>query len=362
MANWMIYGATGYTGQLIAHEAVKRGHQPVLAGRSEEKLRPIAEKLGLRYSVFGLNDMFTAVGGLQAAGDIQLVLHAAGPFIHTSEPMLKACLQVGAHYLDITGEIRVLENHFLYDQKARERGILVMSGVGFDIVPSDCLNKYVADQLPDAVHLEVVISALTPSESDLGISSGTLKSMLEMMPGGGYVRRGGTLMPYDFGAGEARFRFPQGEMTAVAIPWGDLATAYRTTGIPNITTYMTLPREPIQAMRLFGGVMARLMRIRAARQWVSGQIDQFLTGPTAETRDAARTVVYARATNRMGETAEAWLETVEAYRFTAEASVLAVEHVLQGDYHGALTPAQAFGADFVLNVETTRRMDTLNAL
>jgi short subunit dehydrogenase-like uncharacterized protein len=236
---WMIYGATGYTGKLLIEEAVKRGHQPVIAGRNEAKLRPLAEQYGLEAIVFALPDAVIAVDALQEMA-VDAVLHAAGPFTFTADPMRTACLQTGTHYLDITGEIPVFEATFAQDSAAREAGILLMSGVGFDIVPSDCLVKYVADALPDAVEIEIAISALEMNNDDMGITAGTLKSLLEMLPNGNLVRRGGEIIPVDFGADFGTFRFPTGMRQAVAIPWGDVSTAYHTSGIRNVTTYMTM--------------------------------------------------------------------------------------------------------------------------
>lgn len=358
--NWMIYGATGYTGQLIAREAVKRGHKPILAGRSEHKLKPLAEELGLEYTAFGISDMFTAVGGLQEAGNIELVMHCAGPFIHTSSPMLKACLQIGAHYLDLTGEIPVYENTFLFGEKAKERNIVLISGVGFDIVPSDCLNRYVAEQIPNAISLEVVVDVSTSLQGgEVGVSAGTFKSFINMIPGGGYVRRGGKLIPLDFGMESKMFDMPNGQRAAMAIPWGDLSTAYRSTGIPNITTYGCIPPQQIAGIRSSAYLAQNLLKIKPLREWLGQQIDTTLIGPSEQARETNKTYLYARATDQAGNYAEAWLETIEAYKFTAIASIMATERVLDGNYSGAMTPAEAFGSDFVLDIAGTQRFDIL---
>lgn len=357
---WMIYGATGYTGKLIAEAAVQRGHKPVIAGRSEHKLKPLADRLGLDYLVFGVNDNAEAIDGLRRVDDLELVLHCAGPFIHTSAPMLEACLHVGAHYLDITGEISVFEHTFAQHDRAEAEGILLMSGVGFDIVPSDCLSRYVAEQKPNATQLDVVIEALGGDSGGANITAGTMKSMVEMIPGGGRLRRGGQLVPYDLGAGADRFTFPHGKRLTLPITWGDLSTAYRTTGIPNITTYMSFPPSQIKALQRFAYPLRMLLKNDMVRGWVCDQIDQNIDGPSQETRNTARSHLYARATAPDGTYADAWLETKEGYAFTVDASLLCVEQVLDGNYSGAQTPAQAFGADFVLNIDTTTRHDALD--
>lgn len=357
MAEWMLYGATGYTGRLVAEAAVRRGHRPLLAGRSAAKLRPLAERLGLEWVAASLED---AAGLRRAVAQVGLVYHAAGPFLHTARPMLHACLAEGAHYLDITGEIPVYQMVFALDSSARERGVALLPGVGFDVVPSDCLIRYVADQLPGADRLEVVVDALGTGDGAASISAGTAKSMLELVPAlGNVARRDGRLVRIPFGAGARRFRFPYGERLAMPAPWGDVEMAYHTTGIPNITAYLAFPPALVGLFALTGPVAGLLLKPAGVRRLLGRAVDRLMTGPSEAARDQGRSWVYARVSRADGQHAEAWLETVEGYRFTAEAGVRAVERVLDGNMRGALTPAQAFGADFALEIDGTRRYDAL---
>lgn len=354
---WMLYGATGYTGHLIIEEAIARGHRPVLAGRSEGKLKALADRYGLDYRAFDLESPQRVADQLRASG-VDLVLHAAGPFIFTAPPMLDACLAVGVHYLDITGEIPVFENTFAAHDHAVERGIVCMSGVGFDIVPSDCLIKYVVDQLPDATRLDIAIEALSNSGDELGVSAGTAKTMLHMLPNGNLIRRGGELIRADFGAHTDLFSFPHGDRLAIAIPWGDLSTGYRTSGgVPNITTYLTMPPDQIRALQTFAYPLRQLLKIASVRTWLERQIDQQVPGPSEQRRQTGRSYVYARATNATGKTVQATLITPEGYQFTKIAAVRCVERTLDSTLSGALTPALAFGADLVLELGQTERRD-----
>jgi short subunit dehydrogenase-like uncharacterized protein len=351
MPTWMLYGATGYTGVLLAEEAVRRGHRPLLAGRSADKLTPLADRLGLDYLAVGLDDP----GALaRALSGVDLVLHAAGPFSQTSDPMIRACLAAGIHYLDLTGEIPVFENTFSYHDTALAKGVALISGVGFDVIPTDCLAKYVSDKLPDADTLDIAFDAITRA------SSGTTRTQLEIIARGGLVRRDGELLAVPLGTGARRIRFSHGERSALTAPLADLTTVYRATGIPNITAYIVLPRLLVRLASLAAPLFPAAQRLFASapvRRGLGWLIERTVKGPDADFRHTAHSYIWAHAASARGEEALAWLETLEAYRFTAIAAVRCVERVLDGRYRGALTPAQAFGADFVLEIEGTKRFD-----
>lgn len=232
---------------------------------------------------------------------------------------------------------------------------MLLSGAGYDIIPTDCLAAHVAAQVPGATHLETAIRALS------GVSSGTVKSGLvnfRDLPGGSATRRDGRFVARPLGADKRRVRFSDGrEQTVTAFPWGDLVTAYHTTGIPNITSYLALPAVP--GLSLWSRLGMAVLRLPGARALAERAVTLAFTGPDEEARQTGRTYVWARAADGDGNAAEAWLETGETYRFTALAGVRALERVLAGEPRGALTPAMAFGADFVLEIEGVSRFDTL---
>lgn len=353
MPDWMLYGAYGYTGELTARAAVARGHRPLLAGRSREKLEPLAEELGLEHVTVALDEPAELIAALDR---VRLVLNHAGPFVQTAPLMVSACLAARTHYLDITGELLVFEDNYLRDEKARANGIAIISGVGFDVVPTDCLAVYVADQVPDATHLAIAFATRIAS------SSGTVLSSLGSVESVGMVRRvEGQYTEFPMGEGVRTVTFPQiGERQVMPIPWGDLATAYRATGIPNITTYMALPPRIINTAKAVGGPVRALLRGGPLRDLAVRWVKNNVSGPDEYTRQTTRSYVWAQAAGASGQSVEAWLETIEAYRMTAEASLNAVERVLAaGDLSGTLTPAQAFGADFVLDLPETTRYDSL---
>ncbi len=229
MTQWLLYGVNGYTGRLMAVEAVRRGLQPVLGGRNAGALRVLGEELDLPVRVFDLADSI-ALG--TALKDVSLVLHCAGPFSATCAPMLEGCLAAGAHYVDITGEIDVFAHCHAQDSRARARGIVVLPGAGFDVVPTDCVAGLLKRGLPDATSLVLGF------EAGGGASPGTTKTGVEGLARGGRVRRNGKLVAVPLAYKTRTFDHDGRSRTAMTIPWGDLYTAWVSTGIPD---YRDLP-------------------------------------------------------------------------------------------------------------------------
>ena len=351
-SNWMIYGAYGFTGRLLVAEAVDHGHRPILAGRSALKLAPLAEKHGLETLILRLEDPTELTKALRG---VDLVFHAAGPFQFTSAPMLQACLEGGVNYVDITGEIPVFQHTFAQHERALQAGVALISGAGFDVIPSDCLAKYVAEKLPAAIELQIGLASSSRP------SSGTIKSSIEMMPRGGLRRENGKLVPQPLGEGAKKIHFSHRDLETLPISWGDLETAYRSTGIPNITTYMAYPPRLVKTVRRYGLLVQNLARVKLLRRAAQRMVERFFNGPSAEMRRNSRSYLWAMARDAEGNQAQAWLETMEAYQLTAVAGLRCVERLLAERPAGALTPAQAFGADFILEIEGSKRFDILQS-
>ncbi|HVE72867.1 MAG TPA: saccharopine dehydrogenase NADP-binding domain-containing protein [Thermoanaerobaculia bacterium] len=332
--SWMLYGANGYTGELIAREAVARGQRPILAGRNRDKVQALASELGLQWRAFDL-----AQPELEG---VRLVLHCAGPFSHTSAPMVRACLESRVHYLDITGEIAVFEAVFRRDAEAKERGIVLLPGVGFDVVPTDCLAAALHAKLPDATELWLAFW------SGAGVSRGTLKTMLEGAGLGSAIRKDGriTRVPQAWDARE--IPFPSRPCFAMTIPWGDISTAYRTTGIPNIRVYSAASPQSVRMLRRTRALLP-VMRLKPVQRLASAYANR-RTGPSAEERMRAKTELWGRVVNANGDEVTMTNVVDEGYTFTVKSSLAAVERVLASHLRGALTPALAFGANFVNEV------------
>jgi short subunit dehydrogenase-like uncharacterized protein len=337
---WMIYGANGYTGELAAREAARRGLRPVLAGRNAEAVASLAMELGLSSRAFGLDDPSALRAGLDG---MTAVLHCAGPFVRTSTPMVAACLAGKVHYLDITGEIAVFEA-ILARSRAAERAGVALLGAGFDVVPSDCLAARLAEALPSAVELVLAFA------SDRGgWSRGTLKTVIESLPALGAVRRGGRIVPVPaaYDSRKIDFGLGLGERWAMTIPWGDVSTAFHSTGIPDIRVYTAAPPAAIRRLRLLSH-LAPLAALGPVKRRLQRRVERTVTGPSAEIRATARTYLWGQAKDAAGRIATARIETPEAYAFTAVSAVEAASRADAGSIAlGAWTPSRAFGARFV---------------
>lgn len=345
---FLLYGATGYTGELTARTAVARGRKPMLAGRNRAALLPLARELGLELRSFGLDDPKAIDAGL--AG-MAAVLHCAGPFSRTARPMAEACLRTKTHYVDITGEIPVFESMAARDAVAKAAGVMLLPGAGFDVVPSDCLAAHLKRRLPAATHLALAFF------SSAGWSRGTATTMIENIDKGGLVRRDGKLVPVPPAWKTRAIDFGRGPRPCVTIPWGDVSTAYYSTGIPNIEVYMAAPwsmRVGMVLSRPFG----KLLGSAPVQRYLKARVGRGAPGPSAEVRARARAVLWGEVTDGRGGRASARLETPEGYTLTALTSLLIVERVLQGQAAaGFQTPSLAYGPDFVLGVAGVNRQD-----
>jgi len=329
---FLIYGANGYTGELIAREAARRGARPILAGRSRESVEPLARELGLEARVFG-------VEAPQLDG-VDLVLHCAGPFSRTSAPMVSACLAAGAHYLDITGEIAVFEAVLSRGDEAKRAGVSLIPGVGFDVVPTDAVAAMLGDALPGATELQLAF--FSPGAT---LSRGTLTTMLEGIGEGGAIRRDGRIVKVPVAYDVREVPFSCGSRTTMTVPWGDVSTAFHTTGIPNIRVYTGVSPRGVKRMRRLRPFLPLMARFPMKQ--LLGAVARRKQGPDATTRTRGRSYVWGEATDGR-KTVSMTMETPEGYAFTVISALAAVEQLLASPKRpGSFTPARFFGAEFV---------------
>lgn len=334
----MLYGASGYTGRLIARAAVARGLQPVLAGRDAAKIAPLAAELDCEQRVFGLGSEPGVAAALQG---MAAVLHCAGPFSATAAPMMRACLAAGVHYLDITGEIDVIEAASRLDDRARAAGIVLLPAVGMDVVPSDCLAARLAEALPQSVRLELAFGGMS------SVSHGTAATIWENIGRGGCVRQDGQIVRVPAAWKVQQIPFPRGPQWAMTIPWGDVASAFHTTGIPNIEVYAAVPAKQLTVLRRFRW-LATLAGIGVVQSLGRRWIDRRIQGPGEAELARGRTEFWGRVTDEAGRIAEATLETPNGYALTVQTSLAILQEVLAGRVRaGFATPASALGGQFV---------------
>jgi len=338
MNGWMIYGANGYTGRLIAEQAARSGLKPVLAGRNAS-VGDLAAALGLEARIFPLDDDAAMAAGL---AEIKLVLHCAGPFSATAAPMMAACLRAGAHYLDITGEIDVFEHGYALDAQAKARGIVICPGAGFDVVPTDCLALALKEALSDATHLALGFDSRSP------LSPGTSKTMVEGLGQGGMVRRDGALVGVPFAWRERKIDFGAGLKTAVTIPWGDVSTAYRSTGIGTVECYIAVSPRAASGMRKMR-LLRPLLALGFVQTLLKRRIERKVSGPDARLRDKTETFVWGEVTNAKGEKRVGRVRTPNGYSLTVDSALALTRLLLERPVGlgGFRTPSQLGGKELL---------------
>ncbi|RUO44335.1 hypothetical protein CWE15_03955 [Aliidiomarina taiwanensis] len=334
---WLIYGAYGYTGELITHHAKRMGYSPILAGRNQGKLDTFAEHVKLEARAFDLSHD-ALVENLQ---DIDLVVHCAGPFSKTAEPMMHACIATGTHYLDITGEIEVFELAHQLHAQAEEAGIVLCPGVGFDVIPTDCIAARLKSQMPGATHLKLGF------DSRSRMSRGTAKTSIEGLGKGGAVRKEGHIVSVPLAYKTEEINFGDGRKLAMTIPWGDVSTAYYTTGVPNIEVYIPASPKLVKQLKRLNRVRW-LLRRRFVQTWLSKKAEKQPAGPEAKEREQHATWVWGEISNDQGETISLREKVLNGYSLTARGAVEVAIHVLRHQIKpGFYTPSRLYGAKLI---------------
>lgn len=344
MPTALLYGSTGYTGQLIARLASDYGIQPILAGRNRDKLAAQASQLGLDYRVF-------AVDGNADLRNVAVVLNCAGPFIHTAQPLAHACIQSRVHYVDITGEIEVFEALHARAAEAHAAHVLLMPGAGFDVVPSDCLAAHLKRRLPSATHLVLGIAGSGR------LSHGTASTMVEHAGRGGMIRRHGKLTRVKLAWRTREIDFGYGPRKAVTIPWGDVATSFYSTAIPNVEVY-SVPPGPMRHIMKAARYFTWALRSARLKRFLQRRIRAGPAGPSEDELRNGRSYVYGEVVDDDGNFEAARFSGPNGYLLTAHAALLVVKRVLAGNAPpGFQTPSLAYGPDFALEVPHTSRSD-----
>ena len=345
---FLLYGANGFVGEAAARLACENDLQPILAGRDAGKIEALANELNLPFRVFALDDS-DAVD--QALKQVSVVLHCAGPYLYTSKPMADACLRIGVHYLDLTGEIPVYAALAERDAEARARGVMLLPGVGFDVVPTDCLALHLKQRLPSATHLTLAFRTQGPA----GLPPGTQRTLIEMLPFGNRVRLNGKLETPGRALVTRQVDFGKGLVQVTRLTWGDVFTAFYSTGIPNIEDYIVLPEASRQQLAMLDALRP-LLKLPLLRNLLKRGVTP---GATADQLARSFTHVWGEVTDDEGRSATSRLHGPEAgVIWTTRAALAAVRKVLTGNAPiGFQTPALAYGSDFVLECDGVTRED-----
>lgn len=349
--SFLLYGANGYTGTLIARYANEYQLNPILAGRNKAAIEPLAKQLNLPFLIIDLDDSNALI---EALSTVKLVIHAAGPFQYTAQQMIAACLKTGTHYIDINGDIAVFEMIQTYNEAAKKAGILLMPGAGFDVVPTDCIAMALKNKMPDAVSLELAFATLGGS-----ISHGTATTMAGKIGEGGAARVGGKIIRTSLGHTGKWIDFGIKKIFVMSIPWGDISTAWFSTRIPNITTYTGI-RPTIYILLKLQPLFNWLLRTNWMRSYIKKKINQAPAGPTDEQRAKAIGLVWGQATDAQGQTVHLRISAPEGYTLTTHSALLIAKKILAGNLKtGYQTPATAYGEGLIDEIPGVKRIDNL---
>lgn len=343
MKDVIVYGAYGYTGELIVAELQTLGIKPTIAGRSMEKTKTMAESLNLDFLCFDLDDNHELEQTLEP---FILVIHCAGPFIHTAKAMAEACIASNTHYIDITGEFQVFENLKEMSKKAEQAGVMLLPGAGFDVVPSDCLAAQLSEDMPDAENLTLAFTGLGG-----GLSRGTTKTMIENADKGQVYRNEGVLKTRSSGASTAEIDFGEFKQVALGISWGDISSAYHSTGIPNIEVFIGSTNKQIKQARMMDK-FSLLLKPNFVKSYLKNKVNKKPAGPSTERREKSKMYLWGQVKNKLGEVKEARLITPNGYTLTAITAGLITVKILNNQVQpGFQTPSTAYGKDLILEVE-----------
>jgi short subunit dehydrogenase-like uncharacterized protein len=348
MADFLIYGANGFLGRAIAHRAVESGLRPLLAGRNDQAVRTLAAELGLDHTSFTVDDPDQID---RALADVPAVINAAGPFGRIAVPIIESCIRTGTHYLDLNGEISVFQSTASLGPRAEAARVMLLSGVGFDVIATDCLALHLRQRLPSATKLTLAFHIDGPAP----LPPGTAKSAVNLIHSGvqarldGQVRRApshGKSMTIDFGNGPIQTR---------RLSWGDVFTAYHSTGIPNTQTYASFPSKLATQMRL-AEYIRPLFKFAAVRNFVASQIP---VGPSEQEQSVTKSHVWGQVEDDQGHRATARLHGPESgVVWSSNAALICVQRAIAGQAPaGFQTPAKAYGAGVVLECHDVTRED-----
>jgi short subunit dehydrogenase-like uncharacterized protein len=352
MARIVLFGATGYTGRLAADALVRRGARPVLAARSPDKVRGLAEALG------GLEHVVADVGrpdtirALVSAGDV--LVSTVGPFMRWGAPAVEAAVAAGAHYLDSTGEPPFIRQVFeRWGPRAEAAGCSLLTAMGYDFVPGNLAGALALERATGASGVRVGYF-FTGSGSIRGAASGgTVASLAGVMLEPGFAWQGGRLQDERGAARVHTFTGRDGRLTGVSVAGSEhFALPRLRPGLRDVEVYLGWfgpASRPMQAFSAAGAAALRIPGFKAGADRLVGRLVPGSTGgPDAGARSRTGSLAVAEALDASGRVLErVELRGPNGYSYTGDMLAWAAEQALAGGLRGvgALGPVQAFGLD-----------------
>lgn len=347
MTKVLLYGVTGFTGQLIAQSLQQHNIPFDVAGRNLAATETAAKRFNRGFQTFSITDS-RAVDVLRR---YQVLINAAGPFRITAAPLARACIEAGTHYLDLAGEyadfrsVSQIADSSRAQIKAGSRNeVSLISGIGFGVVPTDLVAAYLAKRMPDGKRLSIAFAA------DGGVSKGTLKVLLSDLHSLGIKITNGQEEPARFGQEKRTVDFGEGGHRKVGTnPWrADLFSSRQSTPATSIQTFTAFPA----ALSFLAGPLGKALFFNPLARALGKFAEKFLPeGPKPAQLQKGRTFVWARLENDAG----AWIETCvsgpEAYLFTGLCAAAITSAVLKQSPAGVVTPSQLLSLDELLQLD-----------
>lgn len=340
----LLYGATGFTGAEIAR-MLAGTVDLVIAGRNAAKVEGLARKIDTPWRAFALNDERAIDAAL---ADIDLVLHAAGPFGSTALPMMEACLRSGVDYMDLGGEWPVFVDAMRLHAAACDAGIMILPGIGLTVAASDCLMATAMQRWPETTRLCLGISRAQI------ISRGSVESAAAVLSPQVIIRQNGAITTVPAGSLVRAFDFGEGLRETVAMSWADVVTAGVSTGVDAVEVYSEM-RWPERASYRLSAITMDVVGAQAAQVIGKALSRVWPEGPDMAARGEASFVMVVHAIDPWRRERRLAMRTRDGYSFSVLTAVDAVRRVLAGEGDaGFQTPANAFGADFIFRADAAR--------
>jgi short subunit dehydrogenase-like uncharacterized protein len=342
-----VYGATGYTGRLVAAELQRRDMQIVLSGRDPQRLREIAGDLSLTGAEFRAATIDHEAGLVSAFRDCDAVVNCAGPFISFGAPVVRAAIAAGCHYVDTSAEqLHVKRTFDTASEDAQRAGITVIPAMGYDIVPGDFIAHVTGQRVEPIDRL-----VLGNGTARFDMTRGTMRSALMLMRGGDVRYENGAWRPGGGRIRRARMQFPRDAKPTPMVKFagGEVISIPRHLVVRDVEVSMrsdaVAPRAFAFAVPAMTRIMSLMLRtpLRAGLDRLVGRLPE---GPETDARQSAAFSFVAEAVGEDGRKARGTIEGTDIYGITAVIAAEGVRRLVQdGAPAGVRAPAEAFDVE-----------------